>query len=689
MKRIDLKNIITRKSIFQALIFCVSAFILIYFFPREQKFNYRFDEGKPWRYGLLTAPFDIPIYKSSNQLQLEHDSVTRNFQPYYTLNNDIAQQKLESFVKAFKGKNSSDTPASLYKKLSVQLAETYSQGVISTDEYNKLKNSNTLTIKLLQDNMSHIVPISSLLTTRQAYENIAKSLAGSSQKHLLPHFNLNTYLVENVTYDSLTTHKIEEEMLRRVSSTIGLVQAGERIVDKGEIVTPHTYLVLKSFENIATKKLQAGLRQTQVILIGQAIMVVFVLILLFLFLYLFRNTMFNDIRTLIFVCLLVVSIVIAAFMVVRYNNMYIYVVPFALVPIIASTFLDSRVALYMHISVIVLSAFVAPFNFEFICLQLLAGMIAIDTMRDLVNRSQLVRCAIFVLLAYVVAYLGYVLLSGGGWNSINPYMFIYLAISSTALLFAYLLIYLLEKIFGFISNVTLIELSDINSPLLRQLSEECPGTFQHSLQVSNLAVEAANRIGAKALLVRTGALYHDIGKLSNPAFFTENQSGVNPHNKLAFEDSAAIIIQHVKDGTKRAEKYMLPQALKDFIETHHGESKTKYFYNSYVNSNPDKEVDESLFTYPGPIPSTKETAILMMADAVEAASRSLKEYTEESITKLVNAIIDSQIADGQFKLSPISFSDVEQVKLVFIEKLKTIYHTRISYPELIKKPTKE
>ena len=321
---------------------------------------------------------------------------------------------------------------------------------------------------------------------------------------------------------------------------------------------------------------------------------------------------------------------------------------------------------------------------EFIFLQIIIGMTAIDTLSDLVKRSQLVRCAILVFIAYSISYLGYTLLSEGDWTKINWNMFAYFGGSCILLLFAYLLIYLLEKTFGFVSNVTLVELSDINSPILRQLSEICPGTFQHSMQVSNLAAEAAIKIGANAQLVRTGALYHDIGKLGNPAFFTENQSGVNPHQAISYEQSAQIIIQHIKDGLKMADKLMLPQAIKDFISTHHGKSKTKYFYNSFKNEFPDFKINEESFTYPGPNPFTKETAILMMADSVEAASRSLKEYTEESIAKLVNNIIDGQIADGLMKDAPISFRDVETIKSVFIEKLKTMYHTRISYPELKK-----
>lgn len=452
-------------------------------------------------------------------------------------------------------------------------------------------------------------------------------------------------------------------------------------------MSPHTYQILKSLETVTLKK-TINLDRREITILGEAIVIICLYVFFYLFLALFRPQIFNDARRLGFLLIMIVGVTLTAYFTSQLKVLGIYIVPFAILPIIVVTFIDSRTALYAHLITVLLCAFVAPFAMEFIFLQIIIGMTAIDTLSDLVKRSQLVRCAILVFIAYSISYLGYTLLSEGDWIKINWNMFAYFGGSCILLLFAYLLIYLLEKTFGFVSNVTLVELSDINSPILRQLSEICPGTFQHSMQVSNLAAEAAIKIGANAQLVRTGALYHDIGKLGNPAFFTENQSGVNPHQAISYEQSAQIIIQHIKDGLKMADKLMLPQAIKDFISTHHGKSKTKYFYNSFKNEFPDFKINEESFTYPGPNPFTKETAILMMADSVEAASRSLKEYTEESIAKLVNNIIDGQIADGLMKDAPISFRDVETIKSVFIEKLKTMYHTRISYPELKKSEEK-
>ena len=657
--------------------------LTLYFFPREGKFRYHFQEGKPWRYGLLTASFDFPIYKSSIQIKTEQDSVLKDFQPFYTFNPNIATKQSESLQIAYKTSLKSKLPTYLYNLLQKEIQEVYQQGIVSSNDYERLQKEKITAIRVLENNVSKTYLMSSLLSPRMAYEKIIENLPDEGSRSLVHDCNLNNYLVENLSFDAGTTQKAKDELLQRISISSGVVQAGERIIDRGEIVSPHTYQILKSLETVTLKK-TINLDRREITILGEAIVIICLYVFFYLFLALFRPQIFNDARRLGFLLIMIVGVTLTAYFTSQLKVLGIYIVPFAILPIIIVTFIDSRTALYAHLITVLLCAFVAPFAMEFIFLQIIIGMTAIDTLSDLVKRSQLVRCAILVFIAYSISYLGYTLLSEGDWTKINWNMFAYFGGSCILLLFAYLLIYLLEKTFGFVSNVTLVELSDINSPILRQLSEICPGTFQHSMQVSNLAAEAAIKIGANAQLVRTGALYHDIGKLGNPAFFTENQSGVNPHQAISYEQSAQIIIQHIKDGLKMADKLMLPQAIKDFISTHHGKSKTKYFYNSFKNEFPDFKINEESFTYPGPNPFTKETAILMMADSVEAASRSLKEYTEESIAKLVNNIIDGQIADGLMKDAPISFRDVETIKSVFIEKLKTMYHTRISYPELKK-----
>ena len=678
-----LKAFFSRQTIFQSLFFIAAVLLTLYFFPREGKFRYHFQEGKPWRYGLLTASFDFPIYKSSIQIKTEQDSVLKDFQPFYTFNPNIATKQSESLQIAYKTSLKSKLPTYLYNLLQKEIQEVYQQGIVSSNDYERLQKEKITAIRVLENNVSKTYLMSSLLSPRMAYEKIIENLPDEGSRSLVHDCNLNNYLVENLSFDAGTTQKAKDELLQRISISSGVVQAGERIIDRGEIVSPHTYQILKSLETVTLKK-TINLDRREITILGEAIVIICLYVFFYLFLALFRPQIFNDARRLGFLLIMIVGVTLTAYFTSQLKVLGIYIVPFAILPIIVVTFIDSRTALYAHLITVLLCAFVAPFAMEFIFLQIIIGMTAIDTLSDLVKRSQLVRCAILVFIAYSISYLGYTLLSEGDWIKINWNMFAYFGGSCILLLFAYLLIYLLEKTFGFVSNVTLVELSDINSPILRQLSEICPGTFQHSMQVSNLAAEAAIKIGANAQLVRTGALYHDIGKLGNPAFFTENQSGVNPHQAISYEQSAQIIIQHIKDGLKMADKLMLPQAIKDFISTHHGKSKTKYFYNSFKNEFPDFKINEESFTYPGPNPFTKETAILMMADSVEAASRSLKEYTEESIAKLVNNIIDGQIADGLMKDAPISFRDVETIKSVFIEKLKTMYHTRISYPELKK-----
>jgi putative nucleotidyltransferase with HDIG domain len=382
--------------------------------------------------------------------------------------------------------------------------------------------------------------------------------------------------------------------------------------------------------------------------------------------------------------LLIIFFPVLSSIIVEQNLTSIYILPYAMIPIIIRIFLDSRTAFMAHVAIILICSITLQYPYEFILLQLLTGMAAIFSLRELSQRSQLFRTAFIVFACYALLYFAFELILEDDLTKLNTRMYIYFGINGVMLLFAYPLLFALEKIFGFTSNVTLVELSNINNSLLREMSEIAPGTFQHSLQMANLAAEAANRIGAKSQLVRTGALYHDIGKMVNPAFFTENQSGVNPHKSLSYEQSAQVIISHVTEGLKLAEKHNLPKVIKDFINTHHGHGLTKYFYISYQNEHPNEEVDTEMFRYPGIDPFTKEQAILMMADSVEAASRSLPEYTEESIGSLVDKIIDTQVADGFFKECPITFKDIAMVKALFKEKLKTMYHTRITYPELKK-----
>ena len=675
----------TRIGLWQATYFIGAIALILYFFPREETSEYVFQEGKPWKYGLLTAAYDFPIYKSEAQLKHEQDSVIKTLRPFFTEESRVGTEQINNFKREHPELLQNAESADAYRYVLQALSEVYKRGIIATDTYNSLIHKGTPGVRIINRNtVKEECEVSDLLSLRSAYEYIMAHATAKQQK-ILNTCNLNNYLSENLTYDSLKSQNAQYELLQRIPSSIGMVQKGEKIINRGDIVTPRTFLILESLETVNQRNNTRTHQQEMFIMLGQAIVIICLFIFLYRYLAIFYPRTFNDPKKLAFIMIMITgTTVICYFLCGMFTTSGMYLVPFAILPITIVVFLKKSIALISSLISILLCAFAVPYPLEFIFLQMAVTVTAINNMKELVRRSQLLRCVILIYVTYCFTYTGYTLIFEE-WTKLDPQLFFYLGINCVLLFFTYLLIYLLEKVFGFVSTVTLVELSDINLPIFRQLSETCPGTFQHSMQVSNLATEAADSIGAQAQLVRTGALYHDIGKMANPTFFTENQNGVNPHTNLPYEESAQIVISHVKDGVKIAEKLNLPQTIIDFIETHHGTSKAKYFYNSYVNEHPDEEVNEELFTYPGPNPFTKEQALLMMADAVEAASRSLKEYTEENISKLVNTIIDSQIADGLLNNSPISFRDIRDVKEAFIEKLKTMYHTRISYPELQKK----
>ena len=436
---------------------------------------------------------------------------------------------------------------------------------------------------------------------------------------------------------------------------------------------------------IEYEKRKSSIQQSVLVTIGEIIVILSLVSLFFLYINLFRPRIFASFGNLIFISLLIVVIIAMTSFTIRYTTLSYFMVPFAILPIIIRVFFDSRTALFAHIITVLIISFIVDNSFQFIILQITIGMVAVSSLKDMTQRSQLAQTALYIFLSYVVMYLAFEFISEGDINRIHWQPVISFAISSLFLLFAYVLIYVFEKIFGLISSITLVELTNVNSDLMMKFAEVAPGTFQHTLQVSNLATEAAKKINANSLLVRTGALYHDIGKMNHPENFIENQmGGLNPLLKMEFEDAAKIVISHVSEGIQLAKKSHLPEQIINFIATHHGTSKTKYFYNSFINAHPDVKPNDIAFTYPGPLPNNKETAILMMADAVEARSRSLQIYTEESINEMVESMIDGQIAEGQFKEAPITFRDVEAVKEVFKEKIKNIYHTRIVYPEVNK-----
>ena len=678
-KRFSYKDLL-----YKSLIFIATVSVIVYFLPNEGKFNYQFDINKPWKYGLLQASFDFPIYKNDMQVQKEQDSILATYQPYFHIEKNAEKEMIERLREDYnKTLRHSLTGKDYIRYIERMLKEMYRNGIIAGNDLTRMEEDSITAIRTVEQNTATSRPVGQLYTVKDAYEYLLNADTTHYKKKVLQQCNLNNYITPNLIYDEAKSEAAQKDLLSNISYANGFVLNGQKIIDRGEIVNEQTYNILESLRKEWEKR-SDSLQEKRLTLAGQILYVGIFLFCFMVYLDLFRADYYERKGSLSLLFALIVLFPVIASVMVSQSLSSIYIVPFAMIPIIVRIFLDSRTAFMAHVTIILLCSITLRFPHEFILLQVVAGMVSIYSLRELSQRSQLLRTALVVFASYALLYFAFELIHEDDLTKLNTRMYIYFMINGILLLFAYPLLFILEKTFGFTSNVTLVELSNINNSLLREMSEIAPGTFQHSLQMANLAAEAANKIGAKSQLVRTGALYHDIGKMVNPAFFTENQSGVNPHKSLNYEQSAQVIISHITDGLKLAEKHNLPKVIKDFISTHHGRGLTKYFYISYKNEHPDEEVDAEKFRYPGPNPFTKEQAILMMADSVEAASRSLPEYTEESIGTLVDKIIDAQVAEGFFKECPITFKDIALVKALFKEKLKTMYHTRISYPELKK-----
>lgn len=657
----------------------ILAIVASYFLlPQDNDFSHYFEVGKPWTYDELMAPKDFAVYKSDFVLENERKEALKNLEPYvvntqYTLNNT------QFFVN---NQNLSDREKNWVID---RLNEVYGVGVMSLQDKQEMERLGvSRIIVLVGNNVEGVVAISDVFTPKIAYDYILAEAKKVNwiDDNLLRASNISDYIKPNLEVDNTKTNQAKQIIIDDVMLTSGMIQKGERIIDKGELITEEKYQILKSLQRAVEGEEEYQRRDTVWRIVGNVALIVVLFALLVVYFILFRPKVLQSIRATEFMILMVLGMLSLLALVTQYLGLNEYLVPFAMLPLVVRVFFDSRTALYVHIITILLAGQMVADATEFVFLQILAGMVAVSSLKDMNARSQLVQSALFIFFVYALSFVAMELARGVEIFNVDWAMLLIFALNAVALLFAYGLIFIIEKMFGFLSEVTLVELSNINSPLLMEFSEKCPGTFQHVLQVSNLAVEVAKKIGANALLVRTGALYHDLGKMINPMYYTENQVGFNPLNDLPYEEAAQVIISHVREGVTIAEKHNLPYQIVEFILMHHGCSKVKYFYNSFKNKYPDKEIDESKFTYPGPLPTTKETAILMMSDAVEAASRSLKSYDEENITKLVEAVVNGQIADGQFRNSPISFRDVEVAKKVFVEKLQNIYHTRIQYPEL-------
>ncbi len=669
-----------RKFAIKTSLVCLTVAIIVWFLPRNEGRQYRYDIGKPWMYSSVITQFDFPIYKTDEAIKHEQDSLLRQFQPYYTTNPEKGEQQVNRFLKDY-SQGIPGLPQEYVDLIASQMRKLYDTGIINTTEYNRIYKDTTSMLRIISGKIVRSVPVDSFYSTIAAYEHLFFDERIATQRQLLSRCNLNNYIEPNMVYDKERSEAEKADLLSSIPLASGMVMSGQKVVDRGEIINDYTYRVLNSFEK-EMKRRSSTEDEITTTIIGQ-VLFVFILVMMFTsYLSLFRKDYFDKPRNITMLYAMVMLFPILVSLMVKHNFFSVYIIPFAMAPIFVRVFLDSRTAFITHVTLILICAAAVKYQYEFIIVQLASGLVAIYSLRELSKRSQIFFTALLVAVASGVVYLALQLMQYNQVFNIDPSMYTYFTLNGIFLLLSYPLMYIIEKMFGFTSNVTLFELSNTNKGLLRNMSEIAPGTFQHSITVGNLASEIANRIGANSLLVRTGALYHDIGKMTNPVFFTENQVGVNPHDQLNDMESAQIIINHVYEGQKLAEKVGLPGIIKDFITTHHGCGFTKYFYVNYCNKHPNEVVDKSLFEYPGPNPFTREQAILMMADTVEAASRSLPEYTEETISELVNKLIDWQVNAGFFKECPITFRDIALAKLVLIDRLKSIYHTRISYPNL-------
>lgn len=663
----------------------VSVVTLIYFLPRESKFGYVYELNKPWHYPQLIASYDFVIYKTDDEVKRERDSVVRQFVPYYRVDSLVAEKQIAALRKDFYAGKFRGIPVYYLPRLVENLRQIYARGILDVSDYEGFLKGDSHVLRLIRGQEATTGEVENFFTIRTAYDYLLNRDRGALSQESLRGCNLNDYLAVNVKNDTAKNRLELQSELSQVSDNIGMVQSGQLVIDRGQIVNAEHVRILNSLKKESEQRMDPS-RGYWFIFAGQVIFVILLISLLFTYLKLFRRDYFSSPHSVLLLFSFVTVFPVITYLMMAHHFYSVYLVPYALIPIFVRIFMDSRTSFMAVVTSSLLSALSLHSPFEFVLWQIVTGATVIYSLRELTERSQLLRTVLAVVVVGLVISIGYDLSQGLNGDAFDRSRIVYMIIGGILLLFAYPLMYFVEKLFGFTSSVTLVELTNTNNPILRKMSKVAQGTFNHSMQVSNLAAEVADKIGAKAQLARTGALYHDIGKVLNPAFFTENQTGVNPHDTISEERSAQIIINHVTDGLRLAEKYHLPQVIKEFIRTHHGTGLVKYFYIQYCNKHVGEHVDEEAFRYPGPNPQTREQAVVMMCDSVEAASRSLKEYTEESITQLVNRIVDSQLAEGHFKECPITFRDIADAKRTLIDSLKTIYHTRISYPE-IKKPT--
>lgn len=657
------------KLIINAGLFIVVALIITLFYPFKGDFKYEFTKGKPWLHNDLVAPFDFSIHKSAQQVEQEVDSLRKSVNSFFRLDTSITSYTYNE-TKEILSKIDNDTLVLWKKNVLKEVEEIYKKGVY--DKY--LSDVNKSYITLIRGKFIEEIKVEEIKSKADILNDLEIKFGDNIQI-------IEDLIIPNILYDELVTQKAINNVSHEISETYGYIKKGEKIIYKGEIVSANLFITLSSLREEFE---QQSFKQTSVILIltGRFVLVLLLLWFLYLFIITYRKELFVNTKNILFLLLLMLLFVASARFVIGLDKLSVYIIPFAIIPVIVRTFFDGRLGLFVSILTVLIIAGMVPNSYEFVFIQIAASMTAIFTLQNINERGKLFTTAAFVVATYSVIYFASSFIQVGNLTSINNNNFIWFVGSGLLLLSSYPLIYIFERMFGFLSDVTLMELADTNQPLLRNLAESSPGTFQHSMQVANIAEEITRKLNGNPLLARTGALYHDIGKSLNPQYFIENQNQrVNPHDSIEFDKSAEIIISHVSEGVKLAKQYNLPTQIIDFIKMHHGVTKVQYFYRSFIKKYPNIVPDESKFTYPGPRPNTKETAIVMVSDSVEAATRSLKIVTEEAIAELVDGIIDSIINDGQFMYTNLTFNDITVIRRLLKDKMNSIYHGRIEYPE--------
>lgn len=673
--------------IYKVILFLITTVAIVYLFPKGGQFKYDFSNGQLWKYDNLYAPFDFAIQKTDEEIKIEKKQITANAKLYFDYDSSIPNEVINVYKRRLSTLKQNDTLTKEqiqdFEKVGIKIINNvYENGFLEVISQDRVSNPNEVVV-VKKENFIEDVLFKNLYNSNDVLKEITKGLDNKTGAYPNSEvFNiLSEIITPNVIYNATFTDKIIENEIENISYTKGKVSSGGLIILKGDIVEGKKLAILNSLKSESESKVWTDSNYNWIIF-GYTILVALALLMLLLFLQINRLEIYNNNNKVTFIFFNVFIMIFIQTLVIKYNSDYLYVVPLSVLPIVLKAFFDARLGLFTHVLTVLLLGYVVPNSFEFIYLHIIAGIVTILTVSELYKRANLFISVAQITLIYMITYFAFSIIKEGNASQINLDYFILFAINGLLSFLAIILIYIYEKVFGLVSDVTLLELSNTNTKLLRELNEKAPGTFQHSMQVANLAESAANEIGANSMLVRTGALYHDIGKMVNPMYFIENQTtDVNPHNDLSPEDSAKIITDHVIKGVEIAKKYKLPDRIIDFIRTHHGTSTAYYFYMKEKEQNPDADINIKKFQYKGPNPFSKETAILMMCDAAEAASKSLKKPTAQSINDLIDRIIEKQMSENQFLNSDITFKEIETIKKVIKKKLMNIYHLRVEYPE--------